>query len=147
MWRILGPLKYASMGNPVRDRTSDSRPRARNSSQNGAVIRLCQTIASATGRPVVRSHTIVVSRWLVTPMAATSDALAPARLRAARTEPSWLFQIASGSWVTWPGSGNICGNSLPALATGRPVASKTIGRDDVVPWSSARMYRAVIRLR
>ena len=45
-------------------------------------MRLCQTMAFATGFPVARSQTIVVSRWLVTPIAAMSAAdeprLAPA---------------------------------------------------------------------
>ena len=34
--------------------------------------RSCQTMALAIGSPVLRSHTTVVSRWLVMPMAATS---------------------------------------------------------------------------
>ncbi len=36
---------------------------------------LSHTIARWMGRPVVRSHTIVVSRWLVIPMAASAPAL------------------------------------------------------------------------
>ena len=48
-------------------------------------------------------------------------------------------QMSSGSWVTWPGDGNPCGNSRWALATGVPERSKAIARDDVVPWSSARI--------
>jgi hypothetical protein len=38
----------------------------------GAVIRLCHTIAFASGRPLERSHSTTVSRWLVMPTAATS---------------------------------------------------------------------------
>jgi hypothetical protein len=38
------------------------------------VIRDCQTIASAIGSPVARSQTIVVSRWLVMPIAAIRSA-------------------------------------------------------------------------
>ena len=39
-------------------------------------MRLCQTMALATGLPVSRSQRIVVSRWLVTPIAAMSAAVA-----------------------------------------------------------------------
>ena len=42
------------------------------------VTRLCQTMALATGLPVACSQSIVVSRWLVTPMAAMSAAVTPA---------------------------------------------------------------------
>ena len=41
---------------------SDSRPSAFSRSQMPALTRLCQTIALATGRPVSRSHRMVVSR-------------------------------------------------------------------------------------
>ena len=37
-----------------------------------AVRRHCHTMALYTGLPVSRSHTTVVSRWLVMPMAAMS---------------------------------------------------------------------------
>ena len=48
-------------------------------SQAGAVRRSCQTRAGAIALPVARSQTIVVSRWLVRPMAAIRSALMPAR--------------------------------------------------------------------
>ncbi len=60
----------------MRDRTKSSWPDARSVSQNGAVTRLCQTIASATARPVARSQTTAVSRWLVIPIAATRSGAA-----------------------------------------------------------------------
>jgi hypothetical protein len=41
----------------------------------GAVRRSCQTIAFPIGVPVSRSHKIVVSRWFVIPIAATSAAV------------------------------------------------------------------------
>ena len=47
-------------------------PSAFSRSQKSAVRRSCQTMALWTGSPVSRSHTMVVSRWLVMPMAATS---------------------------------------------------------------------------
>ena len=52
------------------------------------LTRLCQTTALATGRPVWRSQRIVVSRWLVTPMAATSAAESEAAAIARRATPS-----------------------------------------------------------
>ena len=47
-------------------------PRARASRRHRAVRRSCQTIALWIGLPVARSQMIVVSRWLVMPIAATS---------------------------------------------------------------------------
>ncbi len=52
-------------------------PSALSRSQIGALTRLCQTMALATGRPVARSQRMVVSRWLVTPMAAMSAGRQP----------------------------------------------------------------------
>ena len=66
----------------------------------GAVTRLCHTIAFATGRPVAFSHRIVVSRWFVTPIAATSAAVMPAFTRTSRAVCSCVAQIASGSCST-----------------------------------------------
>ncbi len=55
-----------------------SRPASPASSRTSAAVRVsCQTIALCTGSPVARSHTTVVSRWLVMPIAATSPACAP----------------------------------------------------------------------
>ena len=52
------------------------RPRALRHSS--AVRRSCQTMACGPAAPVARSHSTVVSRWLVMPMAATSPADRPA---------------------------------------------------------------------
>jgi hypothetical protein len=78
------PEKYGSSNRPVRAVISGSMPLARRLLQASAVRRSCQTIALDTGRPVARSHSTTVSRWLVTPMAATSLARAPARASASR---------------------------------------------------------------
>ena len=51
--------------------------------QRSAVRRSCHTIALASGLPVALSHTTVVSRRLVMPMAATALALALGEGRAA----------------------------------------------------------------
>ena len=54
-------------------------------------------------------------------------------IRAARPPPrpprataSWLDQICSGSWVTWPGDGNCCSNGCWALRPGgRPARTRS----------------------
>ena len=53
-----------------------------------ALTRLCQTMAGATALPVWRSQRMVVSRWLVTPIAARSPAASDALARAARAVAS-----------------------------------------------------------
>ncbi len=72
----------------------------------------CQTIALCTGWPVRRSHSTVVSRWLVIPMAARSLAPRPARCSALATHDWTLSQISAGSCSTQPGRGKY----LPVLA-------------------------------
>ena len=78
------------------------------SRQRSAVRRSCQTIAGATGRPVERSQSNVVSRWFV--MAIVSTSSSPARAAASRT----LCQISSGSCSTQPGRGKCWGTSRVA---------------------------------
>ncbi len=67
--------------------------------------RSCQTIALWIGRPLARSQTTTVSRWLVMPIAATSRAATPARASASAATPIWVAQISSGSCSTQPGRG------------------------------------------
>ena len=57
------------------------------------------------GRPVSRSHTMVVSRWLVMPMAASSSGATPVWARASVSTEYWLDQISMGSCSTQPGWG------------------------------------------
>ena len=78
----------------------------------GAGARHCQTMAWQTGSPVSRSHTMVVSRWLVMPMAAMSSALAPIWFMADRATPSWVVQISLASCSTHPGRGKYWGEFL-----------------------------------
>src|SRR6187401_3057542 len=52
--------------------------------QMSAVRRSCQTMARCTACPVARSHTTVVSRWLVMPIAAMSFDFSPAFSSASR---------------------------------------------------------------
>ncbi len=65
----------------------------------------CQTIAFITGSPVLRSHTTVVSRWLVMPSAAMSPALAPADAIASSMTSLVRAQTSLGSCSTQPGFG------------------------------------------
>jgi hypothetical protein len=129
--------KYASSTRPVFAVMPGSRPRALSASQAPAVRRSCHTIALHTGRPVERSHTTVVSRWLVMPIAATSAACRPARARASFATATCVAQISSASCSTHPGCGKIWVNSFCATATIPPSASNTMARELVVPWSRA----------
>ena len=70
-----------------------------------AVRRHCQTTALNTGRPVARSQTMVVSRWLVMPMARTSAAAMPADASSSATVASQESNSSSGSCSTHPGWG------------------------------------------
>ena len=65
----------------------------------------CQTIALWTGSPVVRSHTTVVSRWLVMPTPAMSSALAPAVFDRLVETSCVRSQISFASCSTQPGLG------------------------------------------
>ncbi len=101
--RILDAEKYGSMTRPVRSATISSRPASRHRAQISAVRRSCQTMALCTRRPVARSHSTVVSRWLVMPIAAIGRPSAPAI--AARQVETTACQISSGSCSTQPGRG------------------------------------------
>ena len=63
---------------PVLAEIAGSWPSLFNFAQMSAVRRSCQTMARCTACPVARSHTTVVSRWLVMPIAAMSFAFRPA---------------------------------------------------------------------
>ena len=76
--RTFGPEKYVASGSPTCSRNRSCPPSRENSSTSLSVRVSCQTIAFITGSPVLRSHTTVVSRWLVIPSPAMSSALAPA---------------------------------------------------------------------
>ncbi len=97
--------KYGSRRRPVFSATSGSRPSRLSCAQKSAVRRSCHTIALHTGRPVSRSHTRVVSRWLVMPTAAMSPEERLARAMASAAVELWLDQISIGSCSTQPGCG------------------------------------------
>ncbi len=66
---------------PVLPEIAGSWPSLFNLAQMSEVRRSCQTMARCTALPVARSHTTVVSRWLVMPIAAMSFAPTPALLQ------------------------------------------------------------------
>ena len=90
---------------PVLARNFSVSPLAFSSSQYALVRRHCQTMAWQIGSPVSLSQTMVVSRWLVMPMAAMSSARAPILFMAERATPSWVAQISLASCSTQPGFG------------------------------------------
>ena len=69
------------------------------------VRRSCQTMALAIGRPVLRSQTIVVSRWFVIPIAAMAAASSPAFSIADCIIATVVRHKSSGSCSTQPGCG------------------------------------------
>ena len=104
----------------------------------------CQTMALWYGLPVFLSQTTVVSRWLVTPTAAMSAAVAPRFLQAPLIT-SWVrAQISSGSCSTQPGLGiDLLVLQSGAMPTDSPAWLKIMQRVLVVPWSIAATYLAI----
>ncbi len=66
------------MTSPVFSCIFSVRPCALSESQYDDVRRSCQTMALQMGLPDAASHTMVVSRWLVMPMATNSPSRTPA---------------------------------------------------------------------
>ena len=100
---------------PVFLRILSTSPRAFSSSQNAEVRRSCQTMALCTGTPVSASQTMVVSRWLVMPMAAMFMPLMPIWEMACAITAASDDQISIGSCSTQPGWGKCCVNSCWAV--------------------------------
>ena len=86
-------------------RGSGPRPRRRPARRTSWSVRVsCQLIALCTGAPVARSHSTVVSRWLVMPSATRSRRRERRRRRAPAATTCWtLRQISIGSCSTQPG--------------------------------------------
>ena len=116
----LVPEKYGSSSSPVRRVISGSWPSALSRAQKSAVRRSCQTIAGATGRPVARSQSTVVSRWFVMPTATRSSTVARARASTSAMVAAWVAQISSASCSTQPERGKCWVNSRCAVATIAP---------------------------
>ena len=85
---------------------------ALNSAARSAVRVSCQTMARVTGRPVSVSHSTVVARWLVMPIAVRSDACRPAESSAFESIARVASQISFPSCSTRSGPGWYCGNSV-----------------------------------
>ena len=133
------PEKYASMTRPVFSPIAFSSPARFNASQNSAVRRSCQTIAGAIGKPLARSQSTVVSRWLVMPIAPMSlAAIADLAITSAATR-RWVCQISRASCSTQPGRGKCWVNSRCDVARTSPLRLNNSARELVVPWSKARM--------
>ena len=118
---------------PVFAVIAGSWPSAFSLAQMSAVRRSCQTMARWTAWPVARSHTTVVSRWLVMPIAAMSFAVTLAFFSASRQVAMVEVQMSSGSCSTQPEAGKCCGNSCCAVAAIEMSARNTMAREDVVP--------------
>ena len=69
------------------------------------VCRDAHTTALWIGRPVSFSHTMPVSRWLVSATADRSDGWSFAFRRAARITSSWTLRISIGSCSIQPARG------------------------------------------
>jgi hypothetical protein len=89
--------------------------------RSAAVRRSCQTMAGATGSPVARSHSTVVSRWLVIAMAVHCAACTPVRRSTSSATPAGCRQISPASCSTQPGWGNLA--ELLLRDTGHPAGA------------------------
>ncbi len=105
----------------------------RRASIMGAVRRHCHTMALHSGSPVVRSHTRVVSRWLVMPMESTSAVSTLHDSKSSVRAPSWVDRMSCGSCSTQPGCGYIWRKGRCTRPTMPPLRSTSMARDDVVP--------------
>ena len=110
--RIFVALKYASMIRPVLLLIRSVRPSLFRQSQNSDVRLSCHTMALYTGSPVSASHTMVVSRWLVIPIAAMLSPLISMEVMASAMTEACDDQISIGLCSTQPGLGNIWVNSF-----------------------------------
>ena len=121
----LVPEKYGSRRSPVSSVTRSSWPSARSRSQMSAVRRSCQTMARRGEPSVSRSHSRIVSRWLVMPTACSSARSTCVRTSRGRP-PGWPARSPPAACSTQPGCGKCCAELLVAL--GRDPA--VVGDDD-----------------
>ena len=100
-----------------------------------------------SGWPVRRSHTTVVSRWLVMPTRREVGGVdaRPCRSAVWTTSCGALPDLA-GSCSTQPACGRICSCSSWWRTTSVPAWSNTMNRVLVVPWSMAPTYSATAPL-
>ncbi|TCN65633.1 hypothetical protein CLV25_11022 [Acetobacteroides hydrogenigenes] len=76
---------------------------------------------------------MVVSRWLVMPIAAISNPVKPALATTSAATDAWVYQISLGSCSTHPGLGNSCSKGFCDTALISPEWSKIIALELVVP--------------
>ena len=134
------------MTSPVLARKASVRPLSFRLSQYSEVRRHCQTMARLTGSPLSLSQTMVVSRWLVMPMAAMLAAVAPMLSMAFLATSSCVSKISLASCSTQPGLGKYWVNSFWATDTISPDSLNRMQRLEVVPESSAMMYFSIVIL-
>ena len=89
---------------------------------------------------------MVVSLWLVMPIPAISSPFMPNVVIASATTDASELQMSFGLCSTQPGFWKCCGNSFCEVAQMWPSWSKMIAREELVPWSRARIYLSVIML-
>lgn len=123
---------------PVRRRNSSSSPSADQRSTMSSVCLESHITALCTGRPVLRSQIRQVSRWLVMPTAAMSDAAMPASATAPCIVPRTDSHSATGSSSTHSRCTNVGCTGALRSATERPSASKITARVLLDPSSIAR---------
>jgi len=88
-------------------------------------------------------QTTAVSRWLVMPSAARSDAPARELFSVVCTTDRVRSAISTGECSTQPARGRICSCSSWCLPTSLPLWSKSMNRVLVVPWSIAPIRSAM----
>ena len=129
----------ASSTSPVRSRTSGSAPSA---SQRVADRPPCAGTATrsrgGSGAPVARSHTTVVSRWLVMPTAAISPPSTRASASAGAPPRPRVARSPRGRARPSPAADSAAAAPRSRARARRPSASTTSAVEPVVPWSSAR---------
>ena len=139
--RELVPEKYASITRPVLRRISSSAPVALQPvAERGGAAVLPHDGVDGPARPVARSQTTVVSRWLVMPMAAMSrgrDVRRGQRLGddGELGRPDLLRIVLHPAGLREDLRGTPSGPTARML----PSWSKRMARELVVPWSRARM--------
>ena len=136
---ILLALKYGSIRNPVICWILASKPLSRQSLHHWWVRLSCQTMAGATGLPVFLCQIMVVSRWLVIPMAEISVANNPALAITSWAVLIWVCQMSLAFCSINPAFGVMIPSGFWAMAMGVNWLSKMILRLEVVPWSSAKI--------
>src|SRR5690606_15333169 len=89
---------------------------------------------------VWRSQRIVVSLWLVMPIAAICWGLKLFLESASVNTETCEVHISMGSCSTHPALGNFCSKSFCATASIWPALLKIMALELVVPWSKASIY-------